>query len=44
LREASAASATEGTAIQSCNELLVFMGQTLPAPRDGKVMERVNNA
>jgi hypothetical protein len=40
----SAASATEGAAMQSCNECLVFMVETLPAARDDKVMVRVKNA
>jgi hypothetical protein len=40
----SAASATEGAAMQSCNECLVFMVETLPSARDGKVMVRVKNA
>lgn len=30
--------------MQSCNECLVFMVETLPPPRDGKVMESVKNA
>jgi hypothetical protein len=38
------ASATEGAAMQSCNECLVFMVETLPPSRDSKVMERVKNA
>ena len=31
-------------AMQSCSECLVFMVETLSLARDGKVMERVNNA
>ncbi|WP_268894954.1 hypothetical protein [Steroidobacter agaridevorans] len=38
------ASATEGAAMQSCNECLVFMLATLPPHRDGKVIARVKNA
>ncbi len=30
--------------MQSCNECLVFMVETVPSPRDGKVIARVKNA
>lgn len=46
MRDIAAVCSVDGlnATMQSCNECLFFMVETLRPARDGKVMKRVNNA